>query len=62
MSPEHLRWVEELCRSELERDPAERPGFLADACHGEQELRREVELLIHSSATEGCTNAALASA
>ena len=42
------RWsrVKELFEAALERDPAERPGFLAAACAGDDELRREVEALL----------------
>lgn len=57
MSSEHRRWVEELCRLALERDRAERSAFLTEACHGDEELRREVELLINSSAAECRTQA-----
>jgi serine/threonine protein kinase/tetratricopeptide (TPR) repeat protein len=55
MSLEHRRWVEELCRLALERDPVERSAFLTEACHGDEELRHEVDLLINSSAAEGRT-------
>ena len=44
------RWqqVKELFHSALEREPASRSGFLAEACAGDDALRREVESLIAS--------------
>lgn len=44
------RWsrVEQVCQAALERDAKEQAAFLASACGGDQELRREVEsLLMH---------------
>ena len=49
------RWndVEPILRAALERAPHERLAFVADACAGDGELRREVEsLLIHDAATD----------
>jgi serine/threonine protein kinase/Tol biopolymer transport system component len=42
------RWqrVKELFEATLERDPAERAAFLAQACGGDEEVRREVESLL----------------
>ena len=47
MRPE--RWqqqVEHLFNAALERDPNQRAAFLAEACAGDEALRREVESLI----------------
>jgi len=55
MNPERQRRVEELCRLAVERNPAERRAFLAEACHGDEELRSEVDLLMNSSASGGWT-------
>jgi serine/threonine protein kinase len=38
--------VEALCHEALEREPAERAAFLADACDGDEALRQEVESLV----------------
>jgi eukaryotic-like serine/threonine-protein kinase len=49
MTPERHRRLEELCHVAIERDPAERAAFLADACAEDEALRREVEeLLAHA--------------
>ena len=42
------RWQElnDLFQSTIERAPEERPAFLKDACHGDEELRRAVERLV----------------
>ncbi len=43
-----LRWaqLEQVCFEALERPPAERPGFLEEACGGDAALRGEVDSLI----------------
>jgi eukaryotic-like serine/threonine-protein kinase len=41
-----LRQIEELYHSAREREPSERSAFLAEACRGDEELRRKVELLL----------------
>jgi hypothetical protein len=46
MNQERLRQIEELYRSAREREPGERSAFLAEACRGDEELRRKVELLL----------------
>ncbi|MFH1748121.1 MAG: serine/threonine-protein kinase [Planctomycetota bacterium] len=47
---ERLRRVQEVFDGVLVRNPAERPGFLAEACGDDAELRAEVEsLLEHES-------------
>jgi hypothetical protein len=46
MTPERHRLLEELCHNASERDPADRPAFLDDACADDQALRREVEELL----------------
>jgi serine/threonine-protein kinase len=42
------RWqkVEQLCHAALEREANQRAAFLAQACQGDDELRREVESLL----------------
>src|SRR5262245_30638439 len=44
----HERWrqIEQLYNAALEREPGARDVFLAQACAGEEELRREVEELL----------------
>jgi len=43
-----IRWqkVEQLFHAALEREPGARDAFLADACNGDDDLRREVETLV----------------
>ncbi len=49
------RWlkVKEIFNSALEHEPAQRPGFLANACNGDESLRKEVESLISSHEKDG---------
>src|SRR5258708_14759248 len=46
MNAERLRQIEELYHSAREREPGERSAFLVEACRGDEELRRRVELLL----------------
>jgi serine/threonine protein kinase/WD40 repeat protein len=46
MNPERWRKIEELYHAAQELAPAERNGFLAGACRGDEELQREVEDLL----------------
>ncbi len=46
MTSERWRQVEELYHSATEREPSGRSAFLDEACHGDEELRREVESLL----------------
>src|SRR5258706_9248307 len=46
MNAERLRQIEELYHSAREREPGQRSAFLAEACRGDEELRRKVELLL----------------
>jgi eukaryotic-like serine/threonine-protein kinase len=46
MTPERWRRVEELYDAALMRGADSRDAFLADACAGDEELRREVESLL----------------
>ena len=46
MSPERWRRIEDVYHSALERAPDQRAAFLAKACGGDDELRREVESLL----------------
>src|SRR5262245_57292682 len=45
---EHERWkrIEQLYHASLEREPGARNAYLAQACAGDEELRREVEELL----------------
>ena len=45
-TPERWAQVERLYHEALTRDPHEREAFLADACAGDDALRREVESLL----------------
>jgi serine/threonine protein kinase/WD40 repeat protein len=47
--PERWRRIQDLCHAALERDALQRDGFLAAACEGDEDLRREVEsFLVHA--------------
>jgi serine/threonine protein kinase/tetratricopeptide (TPR) repeat protein len=46
VTPERWQKIEKLFHAVLERTPRERAAFLADACAGDSELRREVESLL----------------
>src|SRR5579864_1200576 len=46
MTPERWQQVDQLFHSALEREPDERSAFLAEACAGNEELRREIESLL----------------
>src|SRR6478609_6443643 len=49
----NLADVERICLAALERPTTERAAFLAEACDGDDGLRREVEsLLVHASPAE----------
>jgi non-specific serine/threonine protein kinase/serine/threonine-protein kinase len=48
MSPERYRQVKALFQAAMEIEPERRIGFLSAACNGDEELRQEVESLIHS--------------
>jgi eukaryotic-like serine/threonine-protein kinase len=49
------RWqqIKEIFHASLEREPEERPAFLAEASAGDESLRREVESLITAHEKEG---------
>ena len=48
------RQIESLYHAALERQPARRPAFLAEACAGDLTLKSEVEsLLAHGSSGDG---------
>ena len=46
MSSDRWQRVEDLCHAALAERAEERSAFLADACQGDEELRREVESLL----------------
>ena len=46
MKPKRWQQLNDLFQSTIERAPEERPAFLKEACHGDEELRRAVERLI----------------
>src|SRR6266550_2883139 len=53
MTPEHWQRVKQLLQSALERKPNERSAFLAEACTGDESLRKDVEELIISHEEAG---------
>jgi len=46
MTPERWQKIEQLAQAAMDRQPNQRQAFLAQACHGDDELRREVESLL----------------
>src|SRR5262249_23172773 len=50
MTPQRWSRVEELYHAASDKPTAERADFLAQACHGDADLRREVEDLLEQSA------------
>ena len=46
LTAELWRQVEELYHSALEREESQRPGFLEQACAGDEALHREVSSLL----------------
>jgi eukaryotic-like serine/threonine-protein kinase len=50
MTPERLQQIQELYHAAREQTRAARPGFLAEACRADKELRREVESLLAQDA------------
>src|SRR5438128_1633090 len=53
MKPEHWQRIKTLLQSALEREPGERPAFLAAACAGDESVRKEVESFIISHEPAG---------
>jgi serine/threonine protein kinase/tetratricopeptide (TPR) repeat protein len=51
MDPDRSRQIDQLYLSALEREPRLRGAFLAEACHGDVELRREIESLLAQQAS-----------
>ena len=49
MTPERWRRIEQLYHSALTREGGERVSYLAAACAGDEELRREVESLLENA-------------
>src|SRR5262245_49366916 len=48
MKPERWEKVIDLFQTAVERAPEERAAFLDESCHGDEEMRREVESLLTS--------------
>src|SRR5215510_12497924 len=61
MDAEQWQRINDLFNAALERDPAERPGFLAQVCAGDELVRREVESLIASHEQSDSFTASFAS-
>jgi serine/threonine protein kinase len=64
LSPHRWDAVERLYHAALARPVSDRAAYLADACAGDDELRREVESLLaqHASAEDVLTGGAVAAA
>src|SRR5258708_5684289 len=48
MSPERYQQIGKLYQDVLELEPSERGAYLAEACDGDERLRKEVESLVSS--------------
>jgi len=48
MTPERLQQIKLIYRRAMELTPARRDAYLADACSGDEELRREVDVLVET--------------
>ena len=46
MTPERWQRIETLYHAARDREPEERAAFLDQACQGDEELRRRIELLL----------------
>src|SRR5689334_1373559 len=53
VTQERWKQIEALFEQELEHPPDQRQAFLQSSCHGEEELRREVQSLLDSHACAG---------
>jgi serine/threonine protein kinase/Tol biopolymer transport system component len=53
MTPERWQQIKEVFNAALERSEPDRPGFIAEACAGDESLLSEVESLLKSHAKEG---------
>jgi serine/threonine protein kinase len=53
MDSERWRHINDLYHSALEREPERRAAFLAEACEGDNDLRREIDLLLLQSDSTG---------
>ena len=54
MTPERWQQITEIFHAALARDPRDRADFVADACAGDEQVRREVEsMLAQPMATDG---------
>jgi serine/threonine protein kinase/Tol biopolymer transport system component len=53
MTPARWQQIDQLLQAALERDPEHRAAFLAEACAGDDSLRREVESLLGHEAQVG---------
>ena len=51
MTPERWQQIEALFQAAVEHPPAARTAFLAQACNGDESLRREVEALLAADAS-----------
>ena len=51
MTPERWRQITELFHAALARDARDRAAFLADACAGDEGMRREVESMLAQPAS-----------
>src|SRR5688572_27191722 len=54
ITPERWEQVKGVFDEALEREPSQRPGFVAAACQDDEDLRRQVEdLLANEEAAQG---------
>ena len=46
MTPEYLSRIRAIYEAALAKDASERGAFLEQECHGDESIRREVEVLL----------------
>lgn len=51
MTPDDWKKIKTILEAAIDLDPAERPGFLADKCKGNDQMRQEIESLLISDNT-----------
>ena len=54
VKPERWEQVEKVYQEALRHKQSERAAFLVDACHGDPDMRREVDSLLEVAESECC--------
>ena len=54
MDPDRWQKIEQIYNAAIELEPDRREAWLAEACAGDESLRKEVEALLQSNSEDGC--------